>query len=256
MKGGISSRELGDAGQPSGGGAAGRIKGGDLERLLTHPSHPGPRSFAWTGRGLGEAGPAVSSRFHPQPHRHPPPDLRESDLSAPQNWDSPSEARTRPWRHCSHCSTSVSLPRTWRGPEVRRPQAPTQPPRLPNVWQWAWHAAAGREPRDCSLSLAWVSFSSPGMQGVRGPGEAEGTGPRPRSFLLEETVGALGIWVTLLGFLGRWGYLSQPQCLDTESCRPRPSHLTPFLYRTSPALKRKSHLWKTQWSGELGPLLR
>lgn len=88
MKGGISSRELGDAGQPSGGGAAERIKGGDLERLLTHPSHPGPRSFAWTGRGLGEAGPAVSSRFHPQPHRHPPPDLRESDLSAPQNWDS------------------------------------------------------------------------------------------------------------------------------------------------------------------------
>lgn len=181
MKGGISSRELGDAGQPSGGGAAGRIKGGDLERLLTHPSHPGPRSFAWTGRGLGEAGPAVSSRFHPQPHRHPPPDLRESDLSAPQNWDSPSEARTRPWRHCSHCSTSVSLPRTWRGPEVRRPQAPTQPPRLPNVWQWAWHAAAGREPRDCSLSLAWVSFSSPGDAGSEG--SRGGRGDRTSSTL-------------------------------------------------------------------------
>lgn len=209
MEGGISSRQLGDAGQPPGGGKAGCIKGGDLERLLTHPSHPGPRSFAWTGRGLGEAGPAVSSRFDPQPHRHPPPDLRESDLSAPQNWDSPSEARTRPWRPCRHCSASVSPPRTWWGPEVRRPQAPTQPPRLPNVWQWAWRAAARREPRGCSLSLAWVSFASLGMRGVRGPREAEGTGPRPRSFLLEETVRALGIWMAPLGSLGRRGtYLS------------------------------------------------
>lgn len=126
-KEGTSSRRRGDAGQPEGGGTARRTEGGDPKRLSAHRSHLRPGSVAWMGSGLDGAWPAVASLPHPQPQR--PPDPRESDPSAQRSWDPPSDFRTWPWRHCRYCSASVSPPRTWRGPEVRRPQTPDQPPR-------------------------------------------------------------------------------------------------------------------------------
>lgn len=76
------------------------------------------------GRGLGEAGLAAESRPHPQLQR--PQDPRESDPSVRRSRDPPVDTRTRPWRHCRHCSASVSSPRTWPGPEVRLPKAPNR----------------------------------------------------------------------------------------------------------------------------------
>lgn len=139
MEGGTSSRRLGDAGQPEGGGTAGRTEGGSPERLSEHRS-PRARELcldgAWPGRGVacGRVPPPSSAPVaarpagvRPECAAEPGPSLQLSD---------------RPWRHCRHCSASVSPPHTWRGPEVRRPQTPAQLPKRPNFWQRAWHAAA------------------------------------------------------------------------------------------------------------------
>lgn len=188
-----------DAGQPEGGGTAGRTEGGDPERSLAHRSHPGPGSFAPTGRGLDGAWPAVTSRPHPQPQR--PPDPRESDPRAPRSPDPPSDARTRPWSHCCHYSASLSPPRTWRGLEVRRPLTPAQTPRRPGSPP-GLQPLPKREPRDplASAGLGPPSSArewSEGASGrwVLGTNNAGRRGNLSVLFPPQREVGALGVWI-------------------------------------------------------------
>lgn len=190
---GTSSRRPGAQAIPKAEAQPNAPRGRRPERWLTHIT---AGKEVWPGRDLGGAGPGGACGRVPPPPSAPaaarPAGVRPERAAEPGpslGLSDPAMA-SLPALLCL-CVAAAHL----AGARGEASPVPSPAPQAPGVWQGAWHAP--RVWRENPGTLA----SPPGVGGVRGHlGDEPRTAwarnrPSPLSSLVQETAGALGMWI-------------------------------------------------------------